>query len=213
MTQIVALRTKAELSAAERVASFIALTRDQLTNLIPTADWAADAWDVSAAFVRKGKPRAASRLYFFQHGSLVGRADKATGTPFRPAFRDFAKAYIRYAHSSAPMVFERLVARLRALGHTEAAFRTLGVEPAIHLLSPGVLTRAVQIGTEGVTPPGQVPARGGHRTSIRFLRPAAPARHELPVAPRHPEAARAGGAHRGRIRGATGREAAQQAGL
>ncbi len=94
MTAPIALQTKAELSAKARVAGFIALAQDQLTSLIPTAVWQADAWDVSAAFVRKGKPRAGSRLYHFQHGTLVGRAAKATGSPFHPAFREFAKAYI-----------------------------------------------------------------------------------------------------------------------
>ncbi|PWC27411.1 hypothetical protein [Teichococcus aestuarii] len=152
MTKVVALRTKVELTAEQRVAEFIALAQGQLTNLIPTAAWSADAWDVSAAFVRKGNPRAASRLYFYQHGTLVGRGDKATGTPFQTAFRDFAKAYIRYAHSAAPKVFERLQARLSALRHIEAAFRALNMEPSIHLLAPDVLTKAVQIGTGDVTP-------------------------------------------------------------
>ena len=152
MTAVVALCTKTELSTEQRVAAFIELARNQLTNLIPTTDWPADAWDVSAAFVRKGKPRVASRLYFFQHGTLVGHASKATGIPFHPAFRDFAKAYVRYAHSSAPMVFERLVARLLALGYIEAAFRALGMKPSIHFLSPEVLTQAVQIGTGDVSP-------------------------------------------------------------
>lgn len=151
MTSVLPLRTRAELSAEERVKNFIALARDQLTNLTPTGAWPTDAWDVSAAFVRKGKPRVTSRLYFFQHGTLVGRADKATGTPFHPAFRDFTKAYIRYAHSAAPMSFDRLQMRLHALGYIEAAFRALCITPSIHLLSPDVLTRAVQIGTTGVS--------------------------------------------------------------
>lgn len=151
MTEVIALRTKAEVSAEERVAAFVELARNQLTNLVPTADWSADVWDVSAVFVRKGKPRVASKLYFFQHGTLVGRAEKATGMPFHSAFRDFAKAYIRYAHSSAPMVFERLRERVRALGFIEAALREFGTEPDIHLLSPNVLTRAVQIGTESMS--------------------------------------------------------------
>ena len=152
MTGVVTLRTKAELSAEQRVAAFIALARDKLTNLISAADWLADSWDVSAAFVRKGKPRATSRLHFFQYGTLLGRAEKATGTPFHPAFRDFAKAYIRYTHSAKPMVFERLLMRLWVLGFIEEGFRALGMEPSIHLLSPYVLNRAVQIGMVGVSP-------------------------------------------------------------
>lgn len=151
MMAVVPLRTKADMSAEQRVADFIALARSQLTNLISTGVWSANTWDASAAFVRKGKPRLGSRLYFFQHGTLVGRALNATGSPFHPAFRDFAKAYIRYEHSATRIVFERLQARLHALSHIEAAFRALGIEPNIHLLSPDVLTRAVQIGTEGVS--------------------------------------------------------------
>lgn len=152
MKPVVALRTAAQLSAEQRVAAFIATAREQLINLIADDHWASDRWDVSTAFVRKGKPRSASRLYFFQHGSLTGRADKATGTPFHPLYCDFAKACIRYTHSAAPMTFERLQARLHALGHIEAAFIELGVEPRIQLLSSEVLTRAVQIGTERMSP-------------------------------------------------------------
>ncbi|MGY4800052.1 hypothetical protein [Teichococcus aerofrigidensis] len=151
MTPVIALRTKAALSAEQRAAEFIALARDQLTNLIATTEWLADAWDVSAAFVRKGKPRAASRLYFFQHGTLTGRAARAAGSPFDSAFSDFARAYIRYTHSATKAEFPRLQMRLHALGYIEAAFRALRMRPSIDLLSPDVLTTAVRIGTEGVT--------------------------------------------------------------
>lgn len=50
------------------------------------------------------------------------------------------------------MTFERLQLRLCALAYIEAAFRALRIEPSVHLLSPDVLIKAVQIGTEGVSP-------------------------------------------------------------
>src|SRR4051812_21490695 len=116
MTVSIPLRTKAEQSAEDRVAAFIVLARDQLTNLIPTDEWPKDIWDVSPAFTRKGKPRVGSRLYYYQHGTLVGRWPDVTGSPLHSAFSDFARACTRYTHSAGPMTFERHQMRLHALG-------------------------------------------------------------------------------------------------
>jgi len=152
MKEIAALRAKAEVSARQRVSEFVALSRDGLTNLISSECWLSDKWDVSAASVRKGKPRNSSRLYFFQLGTLTGRGGKAAGMSFHPAFRDFAKAYIRYSHSAAPVGFGRMQIRLHALSYIEAAFRHFSLEPDIIRLSPEVLTKAVQMGVKSVSP-------------------------------------------------------------
>ncbi|MGD0107909.1 MAG: hypothetical protein ABSC06_28290, partial [Rhodopila sp.] len=81
---------------------------------------------------------------------MAGRAEAATGEPFEEPFADFARAYIRYQHSAAPMVFERLKSRLWALAHLDAAFRSLGRPTDVTKMSADVLFAAVRIGGEGV---------------------------------------------------------------
>ena len=150
MSDVILFRPRAEVDARQRVDDFVALARDRLTALVSADEWDGDVWDVSPSFVRKGKPNLVSRLHFFRHGTLVGRGDASTGIPFGPPFGDFARACIRYQHSVAPMVFERLKARLWALGHIDAAFRSLGMASDIATLSTNVLIAAVRIGGEGV---------------------------------------------------------------
>ena len=150
MSDVVLFAPRAEMDARQRVADFVALSRDRLTALVSPDAWRGDVWDVSSSFVRKGKPNASSRLHFFRHGTLVGRGDASTGAPFEASFAEFARAYIRYQHSVAPMVFERLKARLSALGHVDAAFKSLGLVSDITELSAKVLFAAVRIGCEGI---------------------------------------------------------------
>lgn len=80
----------------------------------------------------------------------MGRGDASAGAPFEAPFAEFARACIRYQHSAAPMVFERLKARLWALGHVDAAFKSLGLASDITTLSANVLFGAVRIAGEGV---------------------------------------------------------------
>jgi hypothetical protein len=150
MTTVIPFHPRAEVDAEHRVADFIALARNQLTTLVASAEWPENSWNVSSSFVRKGRPRQSSRLHFFQHGTKIGRGDNVAGIPFSSNFGEFARAYVRYQHSAAPVIFGKLQERLRALGYIEAAFRSLEVEPSIHLLSPNVLTKAVQLGCENL---------------------------------------------------------------
>lgn len=145
MTDATTLKTASEAFAEQRVDDFVALARHQLTDLIEADQWDDDIWDISESIIQKGKPRAASRLYFYQFGTLKGSGEKATGSPLEPGIRDFAKAFIRYTQSASPMKLAAIKGRLAALSHIEAAFRELGSHPEIHLLSPDVLNRAVHI--------------------------------------------------------------------
>lgn len=150
MNEVIWFVPRADADARERIADFIALARDRLTALVSQSDWDKDVWDASGSFVRKGKQNAASRLHFFRCGTQVGRGDNVSGTPFEEPFGDFARAFIRYQHSVAPVVFERLKARLRALSYLDAAFRSLNRASDITTLSADVLFAAVRIGGERV---------------------------------------------------------------
>jgi hypothetical protein len=129
----------------------VALARDRLKCLIPPDQWDLDTWDVSTSFVRKGKHRIASRLPFLRHGSLKGRGQDVSGEPFPADFGQFARAFIRYQHSAAPMVYERLASRLLALRYIDAAFRSLERPSDIPSISSDVMFEAVRIAGEGVT--------------------------------------------------------------
>lgn len=150
MSDISRFRPRAEVDATQRVADFIVFSRNDLTTLVSPNAWVGNVWDVSSSFVRKGKNTIASRLYFFRHGTMVGRAEAATGEPFEQPFADFARAYIRYQHSAAPMTFDRFNARLLALRHLDAGFRSLGRPSDVTKLSADVLFAAVRIGGDRV---------------------------------------------------------------
>lgn len=141
---------RAEVDARRNVEDFIVLSRDRLTALVEAEQWDRNVWDVSRAFVRKGKSSLTSRLHLVSHGSLVGKGETAVGSPLTEPIGTFVRAFLRYQHSAAPMVYERLYARLLALGHIEAAFLSLARSPDICALSADVLTAAVRIAGAGV---------------------------------------------------------------
>ncbi len=150
MSELIRFVPRAEVDARSNVANFIALSRDRLTSLVEADQWDGHVWDVSKAFTRKGKPSLTSRLHLVRHGSLVGKGATAVGSPLSEPFGTYVRAFLRYQHAAAPMVYERLQARLIALGHIEAAFTSLGRTADICALSADVLTAAVRIAGTGV---------------------------------------------------------------
>ncbi len=150
MSEPILFVRRAEVDARRNLEDFIALSRDRLTALVEADQWDRHVWDVSKAFTRKGKPSLTSRLHLVRHGTLVGKGETAVGSPMTESFGTFVRAFLRYHHSAAPMVFERLHARLAALGHIEAAFSSLARVPDICALSADVLTAAVRIAGAGV---------------------------------------------------------------
>jgi hypothetical protein len=147
---VVRFTPRAEADASTNLKAFIELARDGLTALVSPDEWSGDLWNVTSSFVRKGRSNVSSWLHFFHEGTLVGRGAASTGVPLDAGFGEFARAYIRYQHSAAPMVFERLKARLDALCHLDAAFRSLKLESDVKVLSANVLVEAVRIGCAGV---------------------------------------------------------------
>lgn len=169
MSDATNLKTAAEVTAERRVDDFIALARQQLTNLIGADQWDDDIWDISGSIIQKGKPRAASRLHFYKFGTLQGSGETATGSRLEPGIREFAKAFIRYTQSASPMKLPAIKGRLAALSHIEAAFTELGSDPAIHLLSPDVLNRAVDIAIRGGCAPMVKYQRGSFIEKVYVL--------------------------------------------
>lgn len=135
---------------ADRVQSFIALAR-AIDVLIPHGSWSKDLWQVGASFPTKGQNRDNRVLAFYNRDStLTNRQEIVGGAPLADGIKEFAKAYVRYMHSSSPVAFENTVKRLDALQFIEAAFRSLRTEPVIENLNVSVLNTAVAMAKEGV---------------------------------------------------------------
>jgi hypothetical protein len=152
MNDVTAFVPRAQANARQRIADFIALSRDRLTVLVPREAWDGDVWDVSTSFVRKGKQRVVSKLHFFKYGTLSGWCGMGGGDPFEKPFAEFARAFIRYQHSAAPLGFGSLRTRIGALSHIDAAFKSLGKVSDISLLSADVLHAAVRVSRGDVSP-------------------------------------------------------------
>ncbi|UIJ81942.1 hypothetical protein [Rhizobium leguminosarum] len=135
---------------SDRVQSFIALAK-AIDVLIPHDLWPEDLWQVGASFVTKGQNRDNRALAFYNRdATLTNRQEVVGGAPLADGIKEFAKAYIRYQHSSSPVAFENTVKRLDALQFIEAAFRSLRTEPIIENLNVTVLNTAVAMAKDGV---------------------------------------------------------------
>lgn len=135
---------------ADRVRSFIALAKT-VGVLVPHDGWANDLWQVGPSFTTKGQNRHNRVLAFYNsEATLTSRQEIVGGAPLADGIKEFAKAYIRYQHSSSPVSFENTVKRLRALQLIEAAFRSLRTEPVTENLNATVLNTAVEMAREGV---------------------------------------------------------------
>lgn len=137
---------------SDRVARFVALARG-IEALVPNGEWDSDAWQVGASFVTKGQNRHNRVLAFHNRESkLTNRQEIVGGAPLVQALKEFAKAYVRYMHSTSPVSFENTMKRLGALQFVEAGFRSLALEPLIEHLNVTVLNAAVSLAREGVGP-------------------------------------------------------------
>lgn len=135
---------------ADRVREFIELARNRIDALIPSHDWSADIWSVGQHFLTKGQNRDNRVLAFYNSSATISNKQEVEGKPLHPSFKEFAKAYMRYTHSASPVAFENMTKRLDALQFIEAAFRKLGLNPAIENLNVAVLNTAVEIAKAGV---------------------------------------------------------------
>jgi hypothetical protein len=135
---------------SDRLQNFIALAKT-IDALIPHEAWRNDLWQVGASFVTKSQNRDKRALAFCNRDAVLNSKQEVVGGgPLADGLKEFAKAYIRYQHSSSPVAFENTVKRLHALRLIEAAFRSLRLEPIIENLNVIVLNAAVAIAKEGV---------------------------------------------------------------
>lgn len=140
------------LHPADRVQAFIALVRDEIDALVSNEEWPNDAWHVGGHFITKGQNRDNRMLPFYKNSATISARQEIRGEILDPAFREFAKAYMRYTHSTSPVSFENTRKRLKALQLIEAAFHELGVHPAIENINVVVLNTAVEMAKAGVGP-------------------------------------------------------------
>lgn len=137
---------------SDRVVEFIALAR-AIEVLVSHDEWDSDIWRVGASFLSKGQNRDSRVLAFYNcEALLTNRQEVIGGAPLANEFREFAKAYVRYFHSTSPVSFENTMKRLDALQFIEAGFRSLHLEPLIENLTVTVLNAAVSMAREGVGP-------------------------------------------------------------
>ncbi|MBB4585580.1 hypothetical protein GGE50_001446 [Rhizobium leguminosarum] len=135
---------------SDRVREFVELARE-IDVLIKQEDWDADLWQVGASFVTKGQNRDNRVLAFYNRdATLTNRQEIVGGAPLADGLKDFAKAYVRYMHSTSQVSFENTMKRLDAIQLIEAAFRSLGLSPSIENLNVAVLNTAVSLAKVGV---------------------------------------------------------------
>lgn len=135
---------------SDRIAEFVALARE-VEALVSNDQWESDVWSVGDSFTTKGQNRDIRVLAFYNRDTtLTNRQELIGGAPLAGAFKEFAKAYIRYLHSASPVMFEPTAKRLAALQLIEASFRSLNLRPLIENLNITVLNTAVAMAKEGV---------------------------------------------------------------
>ncbi|MCQ1572092.1 hypothetical protein NFO65_15270 [Neorhizobium galegae] len=149
---VVKLASSQIVHSGDRVRNFIELAQSQIETLIPHHVWAQLVWPVGESFSTKGQNRDNRILAYVNRDATISSRQEVNGEPLHPAIIDFAKAYCRYLHAASPVTFENTRKRLDAVQLIEAAFRQLGIHPAIENLNVVVLNKAVEIAREGVGP-------------------------------------------------------------
>ena len=145
MMSIHTLSPEPLVSARDRMLDFIRLAREEITALIPSEQWDEDIWLVAGEFNQKSQNHRQSILAFYNSDATISSQQVVRGDPLHPLIKDFAKAYIRYMHSTSPVAGTNTRKRMKAIEFIEAAFRKLGLEPAIERLNVVVLNEAVEL--------------------------------------------------------------------
>ncbi|PRY94303.1 hypothetical protein [Donghicola tyrosinivorans] len=136
----------------DRVSAFIRLCQS-IDTLIPYDEWGSDIWHVGDSFRTKAQNRDRRVFAFYNLERVQGRNQEIlSGEPLPSPYRDFAKSYMKYTHSTSPVAFENEIKRLNALQFIEAAFRSFGLTPKIEFLNVNVLNEAVSLAAKGVGP-------------------------------------------------------------
>ncbi len=139
-----------QVLARDRVLEFIRLVREEITALIPSEQWDDDEWLVAGEFSEKSKNYRLRLLAFYNCDATTSSQQVVIGDPLDPQIKEFAKAYIRYSHSTSPVRYHNTRMRMNAVAFIEGAFRKLGQEPAIERLNIVVLNEAIELARHGV---------------------------------------------------------------
>jgi hypothetical protein len=118
--------------------------------LVSNENYVDISWNVTRSFVIKGV-KGQLRLHFVNSDAKVDKGGFRS-EPLAAPFVDFAKAFIRYRHATAPVSYSAANRRVFGLRCVEAAFRDFGHPPEIWHLAPVILNRAVELGTTGKAP-------------------------------------------------------------
>lgn len=141
MAEIMKFVPKKELDAAQNVAGFIAMCRDELTVFGHDLDFDANSWNVTDQIELKGKSDNRVSLQFSNFDA--SKQTKGSWTPMAEPFLSFAKAYMRYMHAMKPTktTGNRLVA-LRAL---DRSLSENGIISRIETANQAIFTRAASL--------------------------------------------------------------------
>lgn len=119
MSIVIPLVARAKVDAEEKLKSFIASSKSELTSFGADLDFDADKWDVTEYYSKKGHRNS-------KHGSVTihfTQRKRNGGEPFCPQLKGFAKAYVRsQLHSQNSASWTRAIRAFRAL---DAALQTL----------------------------------------------------------------------------------------
>lgn len=139
MADIVRFVPKAQATAAQNCADFVAMARDQLTVFGSALEFGSLVWDVSSSVTARGLGKKRHRISF----ATLESAGSSTPTPMAEPFSVFARAFIRYMQGVRPTQNQQQ--RLSALRSLESALRENGSAPDVTLADAGVLNRAAQL--------------------------------------------------------------------
>ncbi|MGE0768197.1 MAG: integrase, partial [Hyphomicrobiaceae bacterium] len=142
MVDIVQLVPKAQATAAQNCAEFVAMTRNSLTVFGPSLEFDATVWDVTSATAARGMGKKRHRITFSTLHSAASNAPVAMAEPFQSV----AKGLIRYLQGVRPTQNQhQRLAALRALEH---ALAEGGRSPDICNADAGTFNRAAQLVAE-----------------------------------------------------------------
>lgn len=115
--------------ARDRVLDFIRLAREEITALIPSEQWDEDIWLVAGEFDEKSHNYGERILAFYNSDATISSQQVVTGEPLHPLIKDFAKAYVRYLHSTSPVAHSGTRRRMGPSSSSKPPSESLALNP------------------------------------------------------------------------------------
>lgn len=146
MAEIIHFKSRASLTAAQNVAEFVRLCREDLTALGADLPFDEHVWDISGHVNVKGRVKAV-RVVF----SNLAAAKAAKATPTMSAnFLPFAKAYFRYWQGLKPTT--AWANRLIALRLLDSVLCEEGLDGDVTAITGDLLTQATNVAIRQYSP-------------------------------------------------------------